>query len=74
MTNTDMMKLDLTRHEVLQVDLALINLTAEMRRELIDETTTDDRKEVLIRSIDMWEALKGKIKEQFVLQDGKEIP
>lgn len=74
MTNTEMMKLDLTRHEVLQVDMALINIIAEMRRELINEATTDDRKGVLIRSIDMWEELKGKIKEQFVLQDGKEIP
>lgn len=71
MTNTEMMKLDLTRHEVLQVNMALTNIIAEMRRELINEATTDDRKEVLIRSIDMWEELKGKIKEQFVLQDGK---
>lgn len=71
MTNTEMMKLDLTRHEVCQISLTLTNMINEIRRELSDETTTKDRKEVLMRSIDMWEALKGKIVNQIVLQDAE---
>ena len=71
MTNTELMKLDLTRHDVCQVRLALTNIIIEMRKELNDETTTEDRKEILIRSIDMWAELKDKIVKQFDVQDGE---
>lgn len=71
MENTEIMKLELTRHEVLQVKLALTSLINELNRELNNGTTSDDRKAVLTSSINMWDTLKSKIKIQFDLQDNK---
>ena len=64
MENTEMMKLNLTRHEVCQISLALTSLLCEMREELNGGNITDDRKKVLTSTIDMWEVLRGKVKNQ----------
>lgn len=69
MTNNEIMKLNLTRHEVCQIRLGLTGLISEMKSELNNENTTDDRKDVLISSINMWETLKSKICNQFKMQD-----
>lgn len=69
MTNTELMKLELTRHEVIQVKLALTHLINEMNEELNNGTTSAHRKTVLTSSINMWDSLQNKIKNQFDLQD-----
>lgn len=69
MTNSEIMKLELTRHEVLDIRLVLLRLIQEMKAEYNDDRTTVDGKEILIRSIKKWSTLREKVISQFDLQD-----
>lgn len=56
--------LTLTNTEVSKVRLAITNIIQDMRTELNSEETTQDRKDILNGSIEMWNTLRNKIIEQ----------
>lgn len=69
MTNSGMMKMELTRLEWCDVKLALLSIIIDMRCELRDPETTEDRKQVLRGSITKWETLREELGRQFEEQD-----
>ena len=69
MTNQETMTLSLKRINVCDIRLALTGLIIDMRHELREESTSNDRKEILTRSIAKWEALKAEVVRQFDAQD-----
>lgn len=69
MENTELMKLNLTKHEICQINLSLTHLIFEMENELNSEYISEDRKKGLTSSIDMWKVLRCKVRNQIELQD-----
>lgn len=69
MYNNETIQLNLTKHEICQINLALTSLICEMNNEFNSEDVSEDRKKVLVPSIDMWAALREKIRNQLEMQD-----
>ena len=69
MTNSGMMKMELTRLDWCDVKLALLSIVIDKECELRDPETTEDRKKVLRGSIEKWKALRAEIQTQFDEQD-----
>lgn len=68
MKNTDMMKLELTRHEVIRIRTALLATAHDFER-AARQDTDPEAKERHQRSAEMWYSLREKIIEQFEEQD-----
>lgn len=69
MCNNETIKLNLTRHEICQINLALTSLICEMNNEVNSVDVSEDRKKVLVPSIDMWKVLREKVENQLKAQD-----
>lgn len=69
MQNHEHMFLDLTRLEVLDVRIALLDVLHAMKSERNNPETTAERRQVLENSIKKWEKLRKKIIWQFDMQD-----
>ena len=69
MTNGEMMNLRLRRIDMCDIRLALTGIICDMKTEMADPTTNEDRKMVLRGSIQKWESLKAEVVRQFDEQD-----
>lgn len=69
MKNNEMMTLVLSRLNVCDLSLATHAIISDMRREMRDPATTDDRREILVRSIEKWKKLHDNIVAQRVVQE-----
>ena len=71
MKNTDMMKLELTRHEIIRIRTALLSIAQDFEQGA-REDTDPEAKELHKRSAAMWYKLREKVIEQFEEQDTEE--
>ena len=65
------MKLELTRSEVCRLMMACTGIKLDMIEEYKDENTSEDRKNVLEGSIEMWKRLHDEIERQLQEHDKK---
>lgn len=69
MTNGEMMTLRLRRIDICYLSTATTSIIWDMKNEMRDPTTSEDRREILARSIEKWQELHDNIKAQFNAQD-----
>lgn len=70
MTNGEIMKIELSRHKVLDITMAIQSLIFDFQDEIRNENTSDDRKRIAQSSIDhRWQPLLDEIERQFKEQD-----
>lgn len=72
MLNQEERKLVLSRGEICDIMRALTSVKRNFLYELQDENTTNERRKTAERSLDMWESLHTKVKEQLHEQDLEE--
>lgn len=70
MTNGEIMKIELSRIEVIDIKMAIQHIIFDFQDEIRDENTSEDRKRIAQSSIDhRWQPLLDKIERQFEEQD-----
>lgn len=70
MTNGEMMKIEVSRIRVLDIQTAIQHLIFDFQNEIRDEKTSDERKRIAQSAIDhRWQPLLDEIKKQFEEQD-----
>ena len=72
MMNHEKMTLTLTRLEMCDIRMALLNVIHGAEDELNDDNTHPDRKKVLEGTVKKWTALREEVIRQFKEQDGIE--
>lgn len=62
--NSKRVPLDITRHEVIDLELAVLGVVFDAEDEMKNPSTTEGRKKVLTGTIKKWRTLHDKIKSQ----------
>lgn len=71
MINEENRTIELNRGSVCDVLLAITHVKIDFMREIRDENTSEERKEIAERSLKKWEKLHEEIKKQLAEQDGE---
>ena len=61
---TNKVNLDLTRKNVCDILIAIINVKTDFIDEIADPTTSEDKRKIAKASLDMWDKLYKEIKIQ----------
>ena len=69
MTNSEMMTLELSRHDMCDIKRALTTIIIDFRREISSQEITEDRRKIAKSSLEIWKRLKTKVDTQFAEQD-----
>lgn len=67
--NEEIISISLSRNDVCDVLMAIHNVEHDYMQEIRDEGTDETRREIAKSSLQKWEKLHGKIKEQISAQD-----